>query len=1019
MIYTEYLRNIVVNGRKEAVSQYENELGDAERRRKELAAQQNENRQNIRNELRLITEKLSNSKEIREKVELNKQKLALKKQLKEIPEDTSIFMSLSSEVRGYAVTKEYLSSVVYKDFFVDNHFKFNKDDKGFIVFDERKIDSQSEEKLRHIADFVLDYCRTYPEKIKSSKGFSSIFPAISIDQAMHFADSYYQQKSEREKSSMDAKKKMEESKKGLKLLANLGDGVYAAEMLTEEALKYEGTEMGICIGGENYVSRLKEQGTHFYTIRNLDGTSYATIERVGNELKQIKGKANKTIPARYVNYARKFIDDLQKKEKIDFVIPVSENKNLGFYQDKYAEKIDIYDLKNRNAPAEFTLLEISDLNIDAIDFEKIKADKLILQNLTRTPKTEKLSFKVFPEVYQDMVPNSETPFTEIYIHQDVTEVKCKKICLTGDCQIDLSNHSRLKTIDFESMQTKAYNADEKYYNLHETEEEQAKRANILPIILPQNVEKLTCPESGIGVFDVQSLKNAKKLKKVVAYRFDPITDIDKIPENVEDLFFNFGCKTTTESRNSTNFKHFKKLKKLHIINCSNNIAIPDGVDLRIESTNINNFDTPIINIQGSPSNLSCDNVNINIEAQDLSKLKTMKVNNTNLLNGDLSTADKLEEFIIDNGYNSNKERQNILLPKNLKKVELKNCNDRLVFPKNNMLKILINKEEKNGISIWDKDLRDCEFPQLEELLLKESKNLDFSKYNNLKKLRLDIDDFDNKSGELRLPSGISNLDLHINKDPEQESPLDLSCYENLKELLISGIYVGRSVPIFLVPENLQQLNLRYAEDLFNLRCDGDLSLAELNFTREWNLNFKMPKDKLYKGVKKISFTTPENFKQDDVLDFSACINLQEFELKPDNISGRVILSDNFPLEAGKELKERGVDVYTPDGYKKFLKEQKAKEAAEKYAVNEVVLETLPGDQYLQSISTTDQAKIQGELKAEGVPMPKVDQPEGEIDVSSILHYSSGGRPAKTSIEELIDDESVWNNLMKIVNKKDR
>lgn len=143
----------------------------------------------------------------------------------------------------------------------------------------------------------------------------------------------------------------------------LNDGFRIVELMTTNALDREGQMLKHCIGDGAFDDKLGITNK-YYSLRDKNNKGCATfeVEKNGHVLKQCKGKQNQPPAAKYMPYARIFIE----QERFN----LHENaSHTGFMQDTNGCRYDIY-----NLPAELTIEDNLNLN-------KCKGIKTLPDNL--------------------------------------------------------------------------------------------------------------------------------------------------------------------------------------------------------------------------------------------------------------------------------------------------------------------------------------------------------------------------------------------------------------------------------------------------------------------------------------------------------------------------------------------------------------------------------------------------------------------------------------------------------------
>ena len=140
--------------------------------------------------------------------------------------------------------------------------------------------------------------------LKTSNEFATFEKALVA--AKHWHEIMADELAKRNKS----KDYLEKSLKGVKKIMDLPDGLTAYELTTSEALDFESDNMGHCVGRGAYDDGVKKDTIKIYSIRDAKGEPHATLEVRGNEVYQIKGKANKALIRKYIPSTIQFINNM-------------------------------------------------------------------------------------------------------------------------------------------------------------------------------------------------------------------------------------------------------------------------------------------------------------------------------------------------------------------------------------------------------------------------------------------------------------------------------------------------------------------------------------------------------------------------------------------------------------------------------------------------------------------------------------------------------------------------------------
>ncbi len=222
------------------------------------------------------------------------------------------------------------------------------ENKSVFKFDEKRITSDLKEKIMTIRDYLYAMADKYvvdtaglakkTEKIskihlnflKTSNQYATFENVLSAAEFWH------------EKLAISSKKvrKDEEfykkSLEGTKFIMELPNNTFAYQLLTPNALDFEGDNMGHCVGRGYYDDALKKGTTKIYSIRDENGESHVTFEvRKDDDGKeavyQCKGKQNKAPVQKYMDVVQAFIEKMDLDIEGDF-------RNIGLL--KLRVKID-------------------------------------------------------------------------------------------------------------------------------------------------------------------------------------------------------------------------------------------------------------------------------------------------------------------------------------------------------------------------------------------------------------------------------------------------------------------------------------------------------------------------------------------------------------------------------------------------------------------------------------------------------------------------------------------------------
>ena len=186
-------------------------------------------------------------------------------------------------------------------------------------FDAGKVPNEFRNELLEIRDYLysvaVDYIKKELKDVELSNGKKQLRIEYdylkknakyqTIDNVVQQARDWHNELSNNAKNAMTLEQK-EKADTGTKFVMDLGNGLSVFQLITPEALDYEGNAMGVCIGDGVYDEGVKKGASQIYSVRNSNG-SHATIEVRRNVVHQIKGKANGPVNGKYIKQVREFL----------------------------------------------------------------------------------------------------------------------------------------------------------------------------------------------------------------------------------------------------------------------------------------------------------------------------------------------------------------------------------------------------------------------------------------------------------------------------------------------------------------------------------------------------------------------------------------------------------------------------------------------------------------------------------------------------------------------------------------
>lgn len=185
--------------------------------------------------------------------------------------------------------------------------------------------------LHHTANLPFAANKAEQRLAADAKAFLPKIGRLNVEQALEQAEKWF----ERVRLSTQVSNGAVHG--GLAKLATTNVGTWY-ELMTAEALKYEGKMMGHCVGGGGYTVG-EGSTTRIFSLRNEKNEPHVTIEARHNQIQQVKGKQNKAPVAKYHEAVKVFLNQLGMSVG-------SGSSDLGrcgiFYKDgKFGSVIDV------------------------------------------------------------------------------------------------------------------------------------------------------------------------------------------------------------------------------------------------------------------------------------------------------------------------------------------------------------------------------------------------------------------------------------------------------------------------------------------------------------------------------------------------------------------------------------------------------------------------------------------------------------------------------------------------------
>ena len=381
--YKEYVRSLFADATAEEFENFEREIKDSDKKRKELQKQINTIIQQFRDNPDETTRKILNNK------------------LETLRADRSVilpsgeliitrFSVLSPEAKKYACTSALLNKYLTQEIVQNNPLKFPTHANGDIIIDfDRLKESHLHELAVDIRDFVHNYMDDNPQLVKHPNYFVQVYTSVpTIYDLNHSIDKYYDRKRENLNDYTA-------SRKGIHIIESYPrQKLHLVRMMTPDALNFESDCMGHCIRRDRYIEKI-DTTAEYYSLRSSDPSQpfypYVTMFFDEGKLVEIVGKANHAISGMArVKLIRDYIKrrfNLESEKDLisaDKVPHVDDRRfgialrNLGLIPDKNGVYHDLYNLPH-NQVIEFESCPVTARNLDYINKQSISAKSLWLQ----------------------------------------------------------------------------------------------------------------------------------------------------------------------------------------------------------------------------------------------------------------------------------------------------------------------------------------------------------------------------------------------------------------------------------------------------------------------------------------------------------------------------------------------------------------------------------------------------------------------------------------------------------------
>jgi len=165
------------------------------------------------------------------------------------------------------------------------------------IYHEFQPDSELKEKVSHIRDWLVAAKQQEPAFIQN------LYP-MDLTSAFNKAQKYFAKQNQRNSNII-------EDDTDTKTLMRFDNGMRIVQLMTQNALKYEGAQMGHCAGAGAYDHGINSNVLAVYSLRDAQNEPHATMQALvegnSNALFQCKGKENKPVIEKYMPMLQQFL----------------------------------------------------------------------------------------------------------------------------------------------------------------------------------------------------------------------------------------------------------------------------------------------------------------------------------------------------------------------------------------------------------------------------------------------------------------------------------------------------------------------------------------------------------------------------------------------------------------------------------------------------------------------------------------------------------------------------------------
>jgi hypothetical protein len=163
------------------------------------------------------------------------------------------------------------------------------------TYHEFQPDTELTQKVSHIKDWLKAARQQEPAFIET------LYP-MDLASAFNKAEKFFAKQNQKNRDII-------ENDADTKTIVRFENGMRIAQLTSLDALKYEGTQMGHCVGSGGYDEDFTNGSKIFYSLRDAKNEPHATMEVIveGNILRQCKGKQNEPPVEKYMPMLQEFL----------------------------------------------------------------------------------------------------------------------------------------------------------------------------------------------------------------------------------------------------------------------------------------------------------------------------------------------------------------------------------------------------------------------------------------------------------------------------------------------------------------------------------------------------------------------------------------------------------------------------------------------------------------------------------------------------------------------------------------